>query len=141
MSWTLRICALLMCAIGLFATVNNFKTDRAFADHGKRALAEPPEGYTVTTTTKKKLGITMSESQEKSAHVTFITESGDFATMNRKLPDEILAKFEAGEPVYVEYLPENLELARYEGQGVSWTGSLFFTLLICGATALFWKKM
>ena len=72
-SWTIRACGILFSLIAFVAAWNGFAENRRFSNHGQRVLVEPIEKYTETTTTKKKLGVTVGESKSQSAQMFFTT--------------------------------------------------------------------
>jgi hypothetical protein len=140
-TWALRVCALMITGMLLVASWNGAVENDRFDKVGERALIEPFEEYTETTTVNTKLGIETGRSTSKSAKLRFTTQGGQEITVNRNLPDDVFAKFASGEPVYMEYLPDSPATTRFEGR----TARPFLLALLglvagCG-TYFFWKRM
>jgi hypothetical protein len=140
-TWTLRGCAILFALAMFVGTWSGAKVNHQFSDHGQRAVAEPLDRYMETTTVKKKLGITVSETTSKSAEVFFTTADHQRIKVNRHLPDKEFARFSAGEPVYIEYLPEEPGSVRFMGHSESpWLCGLLGVIALIIAK-VFWRKM
>lgn len=141
LTWTLRGCALLLAATMAFAAWSGFTENRAFAARGQRALVEPIAQYTTrTTTTKNPIGVTVNEQSANSAELFFTDGAGRRVRISRFLPDDVLAKFTAGSPVYVDYLPDAPQGARFAG-----TSARSFLPAVAGVvtvalTALLWRR-
>lgn len=141
LTWTLRICAIILSLTLFYASWDGLAENRAFDAQGARALVEPPEGYTVTTTTTTNLGVKVGESERNSAKVAFTTRDGRRITVNRVLPDEVLAAFRAGSEVFVEYLAEEPTTTRFLGHASRPLLPALLGLLVVALTWFFWRKM
>jgi hypothetical protein len=140
-TWILRGCAIIFTLMMFFGSWNGFVENQQFKSHGQKALIEPLEGYTETTTTKKKLGITISEYKSHSAELFFLTQDKQRIKVNKVIPDELLKQFLAGEAVYIEYLPESPTLTRFPGQSLSPFLAAVLGLLSLAITYFLWRKM
>ena len=141
LTWTLRSCAIILSLTLFYAAWDGLAENRTFVDQGVRALVEPPEGYTVTTTTTTNLGVKVNESARNSAKVSFTTREGRRITVNRVLPDEVLAAFRSGAEVFVEYLAEEPTTTRFLGHASRPLFPALLGLLVMVLTKLFWRKM
>lgn len=84
------------------------------------------------------MGKRSSESFE--GEMKFVTEDGRHVSFTKSMPKEIVEKFRSGEDVYVEYLPEDPNQARWKDQG-SDAGALLllgFGCMLFGAGWWFW---
>jgi len=140
-TWTLRICAIILSLTAFYVSWNGLVENRRFETHGQRVPVEPIEKYTEKTTTRKKLGIEVSESKSHSAEIFFTTLEKQRIRVNRSIPGEVLAAFLSGSEVYIEYLPEEPTTTRFEGHGSRPVLSASFGLLIGALTWVFWRKM
>ncbi len=142
LTWTLRGCALILAAALIYATWDGFVENRAFAARGRRVLADPVAAYTArTTTTTNPVGMVVNEQTSNSAELFFRIDGGRRVRVNRVLPDDVLAKLTAGADVYLEYLPDAPESARFEGDTRPSFSTAGAALLVVAATVVFWKKM
>ena len=141
-TWTLRLCGLILAAALLFAGWDGFTENRAFADRGRRALVDPVEGYTArTTTTTNPVGMVVNEQTSNSAELFFHIDDGRRVRVNRVVPDDVLPKLVAGADVYLEDLPEDPEGARFAGYARAPLGATAAGLLALAVTVLLWRKM
>lgn len=141
-TWVLRGCALILSATLTFAAWDGFAENRAFAARGRRVLADPVAAYTArTTTTTNPVGMVVNEQTSNSAELFFRIDDGRRVRVNRVLPDDVLARLKAGADVYLEYLPEAPESARFEGDTRPSFSTAGAALLVVAATVVFWKKM
>lgn len=140
-SWTLRICGLILAAALLFAGWDGFTENRAFAARGRRALVDPIEGYTERTTTTRQLGVAVNERTSNTAELFFHVDDGRRVRVNRVVPDDVLPKLVAGADVYLEYLPENPEGARFAGYTRAPLGATAAGLAALAITIVLWRKM
>lgn len=138
---TLRICAIILSLTLFYAAGDGLAENRAFGAQGVRALVEPPEGYTVTTTTTTNLGVKVNQSARNSAKVSFTTRDGRRITVNRVLPDEVLAAFRSGSEVFIEYLAEEPTTTRFRGHASRPLFPALLGLLVVALTSFFWRKM
>lgn len=138
---TLRLCAIILSLTLFYAAWDGLAENRAFVARGARALVEPPDGYTVTTTTTTNLGVKVNESARNSARVAFTTRDGRRITVNRVLPDEVLAAFRSGSEVFVEYLAEEPTTTRFVGHASRPLFPALVGLLVMALTTIFWRKM
>lgn len=141
LTWVLRGCAIILSITLLFASWNGFAENRAFKDHGLQALAEPIDGYTETTRTRRQLGIKVDESKSNSAVIFFKTKDNERVKINRVVPDTILSRLLAGADVFIEYLPESPTKARFAGHAGKPAWLALFGLGVLGLTILFWRRM
>ena len=140
-TWILRICAIIFSLTLFFASWNGFQENRTFERYSLKATVEPIDGYTETTQTKKKLGVTVGESKTLSAEMFFTTADKQRVKVNRNIPDKILAKFMAGEAVQVEYLPQSPATARVVGEKLSPILAALLGITVLFLTVIFWGKM
>jgi hypothetical protein len=92
------------------------KENDAFASHAERAVAIPPTSYTEVTHYKKKgaLGDKKVTAVTYEADINFRTKSGAMVTVpNKNVPGDALKKMAEGEPVALEYLPEDTSKVRF----------------------------
>jgi hypothetical protein len=118
--WLKVLCLSLASAAFLFVTWITYSENASFRRHGKVALVDPPAQYVEETRTKKKVltGIETT-SKTKWATMTYTDSAGRKITFKRNLSDEVLASFEQGRPVHVEYLPDEYNTERFVGTGFS----------------------
>jgi hypothetical protein len=140
-TWALRVCALMVTGMLLVASWNGAVENDRFDRVGERALIQPFAEYTETTTVKTKLGIETGRSTSQSAMLTFTMQGGQQVTVNRNLPDDVFAKFAAGEPVYMEYLPDSPTTTRFEGRTARPFLLALLGLAAAFGTYFFWKRM
>lgn len=140
-TWTLRICAIILALTGFYASWHGFVENRSFSMHGQKVLVEPIAEYTETTTTRKQLGVKVGESTAHSAEIFFTTLDMQRIRVNRSIPDDVLIAFLSGSEVYIEYLPEAPTTTRFMGHGSSPFLSALLGLLVVALTWLFWRKM
>lgn len=95
------------------------KVDDAFTLHGERAIVVPPKTYTEVTHYKKNGALSEKKytGTTYEADITFRTRSGTSVTVaNKNVPQEALQKMANGEPIQVEYLPEDPSKVRFFDQ-------------------------
>lgn len=141
LTWTLRGCALILIPTLLFAGWDGFAENRAFAARGQRVLVDPIEAYTARTSTTTQLGVVVNEQTSNSAELFFHIDDGRRVRVNRVVPDDVLARLMAGADVYMEYLPDAPESARFEGEARAAFAPAAAGLLVAAATIVFWRKM
>ncbi|MCE9600954.1 MAG: hypothetical protein K8S21_01910 [Gemmatimonadetes bacterium] len=141
LSWTLRICAIILSLTLFYASWDGVAENRAFEAQGVQALVEPPEGYTVNITTTTNLGVEVNRTERNSAKLSFTTRDGRRVTVNRVLPDEVLAAFRSGSDVFVEYLAEEPTTTRFLGHASKPLFPALLGLLVVALTRYFWRKM
>jgi hypothetical protein len=138
--WTLNLCAILMAALLLIGAVRGFAENRRFSDHAQKALAEPIQQYTETTTVKKKLFVKISESKSYASKIYFTTADNRRIEVNKNLSEELLELFRDGEKVFIEYLPEDPTMTRFPGEGPRPFLSLLLALAVLGVAYFFWRR-
>lgn len=139
--WILRICAIGMTIGAFFGAFITWQDNRLFDSKGRRAQLEVPDKVMETTRTSKKAGITTGESTSYSADVAFVTEKNERITVKRDIPMEKLDALMAGQPVYVQYLPDEPRRARLEGEKEGVWMLILIGLAALIVTVVFWKKM
>jgi hypothetical protein len=139
-TWVLRMCGVLLALICFFSAWNWNDENKSFKRDGKITTVVPLRSYTQTTETKTKFGIVTGQTTRNSAEIEFISADGSHWKVNRNLSDENLAKFKAGEPVLVEYLPLHPYGARFVGETGHPLGAAMAGLVIAALTALFWGR-
>jgi hypothetical protein len=140
-TWILRVCAILASMIAFFISWTGFTENREFDAHGQRALVEPLAQYTERTTTTKELGVAVGESKLYSADLSFTTQDDQHIQVNRGIPDDVLAAFQSGADVYLEYLPESPMTTRFEGHAAQPLLAAAAGVAIGVLTWLLWRKM
>jgi hypothetical protein len=138
--WALRICAILMVALFLVGAVRGFAENRRFSGHALKAVVEPIEQYTETTTTKRKLFVKISETKSYSSKIFFTTADNRRIGVNKNLSEELLERFRNGEKVFIQYLPEDPTLTRFPGEGPSPFWSLVLAFAVVGVARFYWKR-
>jgi hypothetical protein len=118
--WLKVLCLALASAALLFLTWITYKENADFSSRGKVALVDPPAEYVEETRTKKRAltGIETT-SKTKWATMTYTDGAGRKITFKRNLSDEVLAGFQQGRPVYIEYLPDEYNTERFPGTSFS----------------------
>lgn len=124
-----------------FSAWRGFSENRAFAARGQQAVVDPIERYTTRTETTTQLGVKVNEQSRNSAELFFRDGTGRRVRISRVLPDEVLAKFTAGTPVYVEYLPEAPETARLAGTSARPSLGAAVAVVAAALTALLWRRI
>ena len=129
-----------MVALLSIGGVKGFAENRNFEAHAQKALVEPIQQYKETTTTKKKLFVTISESKSYSSEIHFTTADNRRIRIKKGMPQEVLERFRRGEEVFIEYLPEDPTSTRFPGEGPSPFLALFLALAVLGVARFFWKR-
>ena len=141
MSWTLRVCGLLLAGTLFFASADSFRENNRFARSAITVPVEPIADYTERTTTRKQLGMKVGESKSQSAEIVFTTQDRRRIRARAHLPEDVLADFIAGRTVYVEYLPDEPTHTRFKGHTSSPVTSALIGAAALAATVLFWRRM
>ena len=140
-TWALRICAIVLALTLFTASWSGLAENRAFRAHGARARVDPIEKYTVAVTTRTNLGVTVEQSRRKSAKISFTTRDRQRVTVNRVLPEEVLAAFRSGADVFIDYLPADPTTTRVPGHESRPLVVASLGVLVVALTWVFWQKM
>lgn len=92
------------------------KENDAFSNHAERAVAIPPKSYTEVTHYKQKGALSEKKVTGVSyqADINFRTKAGAMVTVpNKSIPPDALKKMADGDPVALEYLPEDPSRVRF----------------------------
>ena len=140
-TWILRICLSIAVATFLYAAWDDFRTNAAFTKRGQQVAVIVPSTYTETTTTRTQLGLKVGETKTQSAELSIPLDHGRIVKVNRNLPDDVFAKMTSGQPVMMEYLPEDIwGSARFVGHpGRPWL-DLGIALALSLGTVFLWRR-
>jgi hypothetical protein len=133
----IRWITILGCGIlaitALFCTGKSFTQNRAFSDHGKKAIIQPIDGYERTTKTKKNL-FAENKTESFTAKLRFTTEDGKTISNYKVISKGDIENFKRGNKMYIEYLPETPDITRFPDEGSDTPFLLFMSIFLFGIT-------
>ena len=132
--WPTAILLLLIATGCLGLALLDYRENSKFEKYGETALVQPIDSYIErTTTTKKRIGPD-EVSVLKDATMSYVDKDKKTITFSRLLSDDILQKFRNRQPVYVEYIPGELNSERFKGEtSKTWMFILLFLGFLGGA--------
>ncbi|MFZ6770955.1 hypothetical protein ACO0LM_28195 [Undibacterium sp. Di26W] len=122
-----------------FESITGYTENRAFKNHGLTAQTEQINNYSQTVHTKKKRGHISDVSVTNEADINFTTADNQKITVTKKLPKDILGKFQNRQQVDIEYVSTDPKKTRWPGETRDVRSSVIFGV-ICFAVLFFLIK-
>ena len=139
-SWFWRLMMLGWSVAMFWAAFHAWQADREFASKGLSALVHPVDAYkAVTTVTKRLIVIETNRSTSFSASIVFETANKRVIQMNRSLPEAMVERFRGGQPVWIQYLPDDPTNTRFDGENAAWWVFFGIGLIASAITVLVWR--
>ena len=99
-----------------YETVTGFFENRAFKKHGKTAETEQILKYEQTVHTTKSRGHSPDVRVVNEAMISFMTAENLKISVNKKLPQDIMEKYQKHEQVNIEYVSTEPQTTRWVGE-------------------------
>lgn len=126
----LNLFILILLAFSSYETVTGFFENRNFGKYGKVAETEQIRKYEQSVHTRKSRGHSPDVTVTNEALINFTTADNQKISVNKKLPKDILEKYQRHDQVDIEYLSTAPETTRWVGEKRDVRGSFYFWLVM-----------
>ena len=138
--WFFRLATLGWSVAMFWAAVHAWQDDHEFASKGLNALVQPIEAYkAVTTVTRRFIIFETNRSTSFSADITFEIANKRVIKMKRSLPEATVERMRGGQPVWIQYLPEDPTNTRFDGENTAWWVFLGIGFIASAVTVFVWR--
>lgn len=136
-----RVAGLIVGVLLLGLAKDCYTENKAFRLHGQKALIEPIDKYTVTTTTRtsKRTGKVVSETKKNEVDAYFMTADNRRVHITRTMPVDVADRLIRGQPVEITYVSNSPDKIRYDPEPAS-TGAALVSALLIMAFSLFFRR-